>query len=154
MRGAIFDSLTALGVDFSRVLDVYAGSGALGVEALSRGAEHCDFVEKERAACAVIQQNLKQTGFEDSGRVHCLPVAGAAPRLQGPYTLILADPPYNDEESVRALGSLVGSGLLAEDGVLALEQAAGEEPRGELAGLSLVRVLRHGGSAAAIYARR
>jgi 16S rRNA (guanine966-N2)-methyltransferase len=154
MRGAIFDSLSALGADFSRGLDVYAGSGALGIEALSRGGEHCDFVERDRAACAVIEDNLRLTGFAARARVHCLPAAGAAARLKGPYTLVLADPPYNDEDAVFALGSLVSAGLLSDDAVLVLEQAAKEEPPGELEGLSLVRVLRHGGSAAAIYARR
>jgi 16S rRNA (guanine966-N2)-methyltransferase len=154
MRGAIFDSLAALGADLSLVLDVYAGSGALGIEALSRGAEHCEFVERERAACAVIQENLRLTGFEDRARVHCMPVAGAVTRLQGPYTLILADPPYNDEQAVQSLAAFASAGILAEDAVLVLEHGAQNEPPGELGGLSLVRVRRHGDSAAAIYARR
>jgi 16S rRNA (guanine(966)-N(2))-methyltransferase RsmD len=154
MRGAIFDSLSALGADFSRVLDVYAGSGALGIEALSRGAGHCDFVERERAACAVIRENVKLTGFEEQAQVHCLAVSGAKARLRGPYTLVLADPPYNDEDAVPSLASLLDTGLLAEDAVLVLERSAREGPPAALGGLSLVRVHRHGDSAAAIYARR
>ena len=154
MRGAIFNSLAAMEADLTSVLDAYAGSGALGIEALSRGAERCDFVKRDRAACAVIQDNLRLTGFEDRAEVHCLPLAGAASRLRGPYTLVLADPPYADEGAVTALGSLVTSGLLASDGILVLEQSARREPPADLSGLPLFRVLRHGAGAAAIYARR
>jgi 16S rRNA (guanine966-N2)-methyltransferase len=154
MRGAIFDSLAALGADLSAVLDVYAGSGALGIEALSRGAERCDFIERGRAACAVIRENLRLTGFEERGTVHCMPVAGSAARLRGPYTLVLADPPYNDEGAVRTLNLLLVGGLLADGAVVVLEQSARKEPPADLGGISLLRVSRHGDSAAAIYARR
>jgi 16S rRNA (guanine966-N2)-methyltransferase len=136
------------------VLDLYAGSGALGIEALSRGAEHCDFVERDRSACAVIRDNLKLTGFTDRASVHCLPAAGAAPRLRGPYTLVLADPPYNDEEALKTIESLVSSTTLSGSAYVVLEHSAREEPASRLGGLSLIRVRRHGDSAAAIYARR
>src|SRR3972149_5556951 len=75
MRGAIFSALASLDVDMSRVLDIYAGSGALGIEALSRGAGSCDFVQRDAASCAVIRENLRLTGFDDSGRGYCLPAA-------------------------------------------------------------------------------
>src|SRR4051794_6269673 len=61
LRGAIFSMLAAMGLKPSRVLDLYAGSGALGIEALSRGAIHADFVERDRVACAVIQSNLEHS---------------------------------------------------------------------------------------------
>jgi 16S rRNA (guanine966-N2)-methyltransferase len=154
MRGAIFDSLAALQADFSRVLDLYAGSGALGIEALSRGAEYCDFVERDRFACAVIRDNLRLTGFTDRAAVHCLPAAGAAPRLQGPYTLVVADPPYNDQEALQTIESLVSSAALSGNAYVVIEHSAREEPAARLGGLSLIRLRRHGDSAAAIYARR
>src|SRR3989304_52314 len=62
VRGAIFSALDSLGADLSRTLDLYAGSGALGVEALSRGAQRCDFVERDARACASIRPNLSRTG--------------------------------------------------------------------------------------------
>src|SRR3990172_6608743 len=74
VRGAIFSALGSLGADLSRVLDLYAGSGALGIEALSRGAGWCDFVERDPAACAVIRENLRATGFDGQARVYCLSV--------------------------------------------------------------------------------
>ncbi len=69
VRGAIFDALEAQGVDLSRVLDLYAGSGALGIEALTRGADVCDFVERDAKNVAIIRENLALTGLEDRARV-------------------------------------------------------------------------------------
>jgi len=96
VRGAIFDILASLGADCTRVLDLYAGSGALGIEALSRGAHWCDFVEQDRAACAIIRENLALAGFQERTRVHCMSVEKALDRLDGPYDLVLMDPPYEE----------------------------------------------------------
>ena len=147
----MFSALASLGADFSRTLDLYAGSGALGIEALSRGAESCDFVDRDPAACAVIRENLRLTGFQDCAAVYALPAASALQRLSGPYTLVLADPPYQDTEATGVLGVLAGSSLVSEDGVLVLEHSAREEPRVELGRFSLVSVRRHGDSAVSIY---
>src|SRR3990172_13344307 len=75
VRGAIFDMLDAMGASYDRVLDLYAGTGALGIEALSRGEGTADFVESDRAAAAVIDENLSRTGFAERGRVHPLTAA-------------------------------------------------------------------------------
>jgi 16S rRNA (guanine966-N2)-methyltransferase len=154
LRGAMFDALASLGADLSRVLDLYAGSGALGIEALSRGAEHCDFVERDPAACAVIRDNLRLTGFEDRARVLRLPVERAMPKLDGPYTLILADPPYADGGALPLLREIAVSSLVNADTVLVLEHSAREEPGADIGSLSLINSRRHGDSAVSIYARR
>jgi len=151
VRGAVFSALASMGADMSRVLDLYAGSGALGIEALSRGAGSCDFVERDSSACAVIKENLAVTGFAGQGKVFCAPVARALPRLQGTYTLLLADPPYEDREAAAVLVQVAASALVGEGAVLVLEHSAREEPRGELGRLSLVSVRRHGDSAVSIY---
>ena len=157
VRGAVFSALGSIGAEMSRVLDLYAGSGALGIEALSRGAGWCDFVERDAAACAVIRENLRATGFQEQAGVHCLSVERAVDRLEadarkGPYTLVLADPPYGDAGALAALESLA-AGPLVEPGrtVLALEHSAREEAPERLGRLSLVKVLRHGDSAVSIY---
>src|SRR3972149_32442 len=100
MRGAIFSSLDSLEADMARVLDLYAGTGALGIEALSRGAAWCDFVECDRSACELIRENLRLTGFEDRARVYRLTAERALEDLEGPYTLVLADPPYDDSAAL------------------------------------------------------
>jgi len=111
VRGAIFSTLASLGADLSFVLDLYAGSGALGIEALSRGAGHCDFVERNRPACQAIEKNVRATGFQSQAKVYCSALPAALGRLIGPYTLILADPPYNDTGAEAVLEGLLGSAL-------------------------------------------
>ncbi|MGH2350896.1 MAG: RsmD family RNA methyltransferase, partial [Chloroflexota bacterium] len=97
-KEAIFSVLGDLGCE-GRVLDLFAGSGALGIEALSRGATFCDFVDSAAAACRAIEANLAKTKLAAQGRVHRQPVArfvaAATGRAAGvSYDLILMDPPY------------------------------------------------------------
>jgi len=152
MRGAIFSALTSLDADLSRVLDIYAGSGALGIEALSRGAEWCDFVERDPAACAVIRENLRLTGFEAKAAVHCMPAERAASRVSGSYTLVLADPPYADEQARSVLQHLAASALIEPGNtILVLEHGARSEPAAAVGPLALLNSRRHGDSAVSIY---
>src|SRR5207245_2944993 len=85
VRGAIFDALAAEVVD-ARVLDLYAGTGALGIEALSRGAASCLFVEKAAAACRVIEANLRTTRLAEHAKVWCASVSAAMDRLETTLT--------------------------------------------------------------------
>jgi 16S rRNA (guanine(966)-N(2))-methyltransferase RsmD len=151
MKGAIFSALEALGVDNSRVLDLYAGTGALGIEALSRDAGWCDFVEKERPLVKLIKENLAATGTADRGAVHAFPTGSVAGRLQKQYSLVLADPPYTDESAWRVLAEIAASGIVASGGTIVVEHASRLEPPAALGEFQLLRILRHGDSAAAIY---
>lgn len=151
VRGALFSALEAMGADFSRVLDLYAGTGALGIEALSRGAESCDFVERDGAMAGIIRQNLELTGFAERGKVYPIAVERALERLSGTYTLILADPPYADENAAALLEQLARSPLVEDDAVMVLEHGARDEPRGDLGPFYLAKQLRHGDSAVSIY---
>ena len=152
VRESMFSALASMGADLSRVLDLYAGSGALGIEALSRGDGRCDFVEKQGAACRLIHENLRATGLEERGAVHCMPVEKAAGRLEGVYTLVLADPPYADEGALSVVASVAESSLVAPgETVIVLEHGAREEPRAALGPFSLVSSRRHGDSAVSIY---
>ena len=151
VRGALFSALEAMGADFSRVLDLYAGTGALGIEALSRGAEWCDFVERDRAMADVIRQNLELTGFAGQSKVHAIAAERALERLSGNYTLILADPPYADAAAAEVLERLARSALVEDDAIVVLEHSARDEPRGDLGPFRLAKQLRHGDSAVSIY---
>lgn len=151
-RGAIFSVLMSMEVDLTRVLDLYAGSGALGIEALSRGAGWCDFVERNPALCSVIRENLRATGFEQSAHVYPLAAARATESLEGPYTLVLADPPYADADAAAVLQSLADSSLVAAGKtVLVLEHAARDAPLGSLGTFSIASTRRHGDSAVSVY---
>ena len=116
VRAAIFNILQPQTYQGERVLDLYAGTGSLGIEALSRGAGWADFVEQDRRQCAVIQANLESTGFGEHASVRCSTVEPMLTKLDGPYQLVLMDPPYrlqNLDEVLDALASvpnLVGAG--------------------------------------------
>ncbi len=118
VRSAIFNILRPNKVDGGRVLDLYAGTGSLGIEALSRGAMHADFVERNRRQCRVIQENLDFTGYSDAGRVICADVldwlnrSAANPDDKKSYDLVVLDPPYRMGEPTPTLELLAQSGLL------------------------------------------
>jgi 16S rRNA (guanine966-N2)-methyltransferase len=157
IRGALFSMLASLGVEPMRVLDLYAGTGGIGIEALSRWAETADFVEQNAAAAAVVRANLAHTRYADVARVFQEPVATFLARAErnpadvAPYDLIIMDPPYADPELVTTLERVGRSPLVESATVLAI----GHSPRvtlPERAGL-LVRLRErcHGDSCFSIY---
>lgn len=156
IKGALFAMLDSLyGVEGARVLDLYAGTGALAIEALSRGASWADLVEQNRAACAVIRENLAHTKCIDRAAVHCLAVRTAlsAPYFtQGrAYDIILLDPPYADPEIGHVMAVTAGSNLLTDDTVVVLEHArrfAVDEAYGRL---HLLKTRCHGDTCLSIF---
>ena len=123
VRGALFSMLDAAEVELRRVLDMYAGTGAIGIEALSRGAGWVDFVERDRGLARTIGDNLKATGLSDRGRVHVLDAEKAVGTLSGEYDLIFMDPPYADEPVDRVLGLIGEKGLCSPAGLLIVEHS-------------------------------
>ena len=93
-RAAIFNVLPPWLLAEARVLDLFAGTGSLGIEALSRGAAWADFVERNRRQCQVLQANLDATGFADCSSARCSDAGRILRDLQGPYQVVLLDPPY------------------------------------------------------------
>lgn len=162
VREAIFSMLASDGVfdavaeDPSatlRVLDLYAGSGALGFEAVSRGATEAVLVEHGRDAAAAIQENVRALGLGAVVRLVTTKVERALEKLEGPFQLVLCDPPYADVRAPGFAAVLAGAAaLLAPDGVLLLEHAAVDEPAAT-PGLALDRTRRHGDTAVSIYRR-
>ncbi|MGD9713302.1 MAG: RsmD family RNA methyltransferase [Thermomicrobiales bacterium] len=152
IREALFSSLASLGAEPVNLLDLYAGTGSIGIEALSRGAEHVDFVDHQRAACAVIRENLQRTHFSEQGAVHCYPVDQVYRRMRGSYDLIVLDPPYADPTIEAQLRQLGRSTLVQSQGLVVL----GHWPRlslpEEIGRLSLLRRRCHGDSCFSIYA--
>jgi 16S rRNA (guanine(966)-N(2))-methyltransferase RsmD len=110
------------------VLDLFAGSGAMGIEALSRGAERAVFVEAQQQACRAIEHNLDKlrlTGAE----VVCRDVARFVAADTRTYDLVFCDPPYDEYSAVEPTLARYAPKLLAEDGLLVLETAAKTEPQ-------------------------
>ncbi len=150
LRESLFGILDAAEVEMTETLDLYAGSGALGIEALSRGATRCIFVEEDARACATARENLRRAGLAGRGLVLRGRVGRWRASADRRCTLVLADPPYDD---AAAWGSIERSlaGALADGAVLAVEHAARQEPPATLAGLPLWRDRRQGDGAVALY---
>jgi 16S rRNA (guanine966-N2)-methyltransferase len=107
----------------ARVLDVFAGTGAFGLEALSRGARFATFIEKDREARDVLAANI--TALGESARTRLLSVdATAPPRADGPYDLVFLDPPYRSGLAAPALIALAQAGWLAPGALVIVELAA------------------------------
>jgi 16S rRNA (guanine966-N2)-methyltransferase len=152
VREALFEVLSARGTPMQRVLDLYSGTGALGIEAMSRGADFCDFVESDPKACEVIRQNLALTGLQERTKLWQMPVGKALARLSGPYDLVVADPPYEYDRAKKELAALVERGLLAPGGTLVVEHSQRDAWPDELAGRSQVTSRRYGDTRTTFYA--
>jgi len=133
------------------VLDLYAGSGALGIEALSRGALCCDFVERHAATAKLIRENLALVSQVESGRVHRMSVEQAPDRLSGPYSLVLADPPYDDDTAAAALSRVAASPLVDHETALVLEHSSRRGAPDALGPLALTWNRRYGDTQVSIY---
>ncbi|MEM7779206.1 MAG: 16S rRNA (guanine(966)-N(2))-methyltransferase RsmD [Pseudomonadota bacterium] len=134
-RETLFSMLTSRLGSFEelRVADLFAGSGALGLEALSRGAAHCLFVEQDRTALDTIRANI--AAFNAGPRAHV--DAGSVTSLRAahqPCDLILADPPYHTNAGEVALDRLLRLGWIGEETWIALETSVKETP--QIKGLS------------------
>jgi 16S rRNA (guanine966-N2)-methyltransferase len=108
-----------------RVADVFAGTGALGLEALSRGAAHCTFYEKDRPALDALESNIARLGAVERADIRAQSIDHAAPPAR-PSDLIMVDPPYASTLAQRALDRIVAGGWLADGGWVSLETAGGE----------------------------
>jgi 16S rRNA (guanine966-N2)-methyltransferase len=113
VREAVFNALASLDVIVdARVADLYAGTGALGIEALSRGAAHCTFVERGRSALAVIKDNIASLGVGDRARVVVGDPLAVASQLD--VDVVFADPPYGFDAWARLLGAVTSDFVVAE----------------------------------------
>lgn len=156
VREALFAILASLGaLENARVLDLYAGTGALAFEALSRGAAFATLVESSREAIAALRANVAALGLEDRTHVLALDLRKALPRIvdRGPFDLVLADPPWSlvgGGDVLRALSDLVSAEALAGEALIVLEHAA-RTPSPAPDGLVRTDARRYGDTALTFY---
>lgn len=126
-REAIFDILGPRLLSGARVLDLYAGTGALGIEALSRGASSADFVERNPEIARRLAGNLRELGFGAEARVHEADLDRAElPRhLAGTWRLVFLDPPYDGDAGTRWVEALARSSRVEPDGIVIYERRKG-----------------------------
>ncbi len=145
VRGAIFHMLGDR-VHGARVLDLFAGAGSLGLEALSRGADRAVFVERDPRVVRTLRANLSESGLGDRAEVWSADVLRTLARLgrgEARFDLVFLDPPYGRGLVGRTLKALAASGILAPEAVVVVESGAREEEPLPM-GFELVRDRRYG----------
>jgi 16S rRNA (guanine(966)-N(2))-methyltransferase RsmD len=148
VREALFSALgTMVDLDGARVADLYAGSGAVGLEAASRGASHVLLVEADARAARVARSNVNALGVADRVRVHAAKVEQVLAAVPDqPYDVIFADPPYStpDTDIDVMLAALTGNDWLAEEAVVVVERSSRDAPVEWVPGITGERGRRYG----------
>ena len=151
VRGAIFAILENITSNWAQVLDLFSGSGALGIEALSRGAGWVDFVESEPRCCGIIKENLEKTKLAAQARIHCCSVAKAISFLEKEYNIILMDPPYSNPSIGKLITQLATSRMVGINSTVVVTHSPHLPLNSTYATLNLVKEHRHGDSCISIY---
>jgi len=144
VRQAIFSLLENSTANWQYVLDLYAGSGALGIEALSRGTGWVDFVDHRKSCCDIIKTNLEKIGELGRAHIYCCSVDKALTFLSSKYGIIFIDPPYSDPSANNLLTNLAKSKLLGENSAIMLCHANRFPLNPDYDGLHLVKQRRYG----------
>ena len=151
VRVAVFSILGVDAVQGARALDLYAGSGALGLEALSRGAASVDFVEVNGRRCREIGRALALLGLGERGRVHNGRVERVLESLDGGHDLVFADPPYALDDWDGLMGALNRPGLLDAGGIMVAEHRRSTVMANEYGKMALLTRRHYGDTAISIY---
>jgi 16S rRNA (guanine966-N2)-methyltransferase len=151
VRGAIFAILENITSNWAQVLDLFSGSGALGIEALSRGAGWVDFVESEPRCCGIIKENLEKTKLADQAHIYCRDVSRAVSFLDKEYNIILMDPPYSNPSIGNLITQLANSRLVGMNTTVVVTHSPRRPLNSTYATLGLIKEHRHGDSCISIY---
>ena len=151
VRAAIYSVLGDLFVDGAKVLDLFAGTGSLGIEALSRGAVHADFVESNGGRCRDIKASLRELGLEEFGDVYPGRVEKVLLRLRQSYRLVLAAPPYDDDPWGQIMNTINDNNILDDDGLVVTDHRKNLELSNSYGDLFKRREKRYGDTVVTIY---
>ncbi|WP_067102322.1 16S rRNA (guanine(966)-N(2))-methyltransferase RsmD [Streptococcus sp. DD13] len=152
VRGAMFNMI---GPYFKqgRVLDLYAGSGGLAIEAVSRGMDQAVLVERDRRAQAIIRQNIMMTKEHQKFELLNMSAEQALTQVKGPFDLVFLDPPYAKETIVQTITELCQRGLLSEDPLVVCETDKKVQLPDEIADLGIWKEKVYGISKVTVYVR-
>ena len=152
VRGAMFNMIGPY-FEGGRVLDLYAGSGSLSIEAISRGMNQAVLVERERKAQAVIKENIQMTKDSDKFQLLQMDARQALVTLSGTFDLVFLDPPYAEQEIEAVISELCRRHLLAEDVMVVCETDKNIQLPEEIAELGIWKEKVYGISKVTVYVR-
>ena len=141
-------------IEGRRVLDLFAGSGQLGIEALSRGAKSAVFVDMRRDACAVVRENLEKTRLAERARVVSADYRGFLKNCRETFDLVFLDPPYAENFLENALLLTSEIDILSDSGIIICERPIGKQLPEAISGLCRAREYHYGRAAITLYRRR
>lgn len=149
IKESLFNILNPL-INGANILDLFAGSGALGIESLSRGAEHATFIDSVRESIAVIKSNLQHTGLINQAEVYQIDFETGLKKLKEKdkkYDIIFLDPPYGKGMEFKAINWIANLQLLKENGLVILENEQKDELPQEISTLIRTDVRKYGRTA-------
>ena len=150
VKEAVF-SILHFDLPGAAVLDLFGGTGQLGIEAISRGAVSCDFVDESEAACKIIRENLKRTKFEEKGTVVRSDYKAFLLRCRKKYDIILLDPPYAKDFLENSLKSISEIDILQTGGIIVTERPLEKELLLEFAGYTRSKDYKYGNTLITLY---
>ena len=151
VRSAIFSLIGSESVNGARVLDLYAGTGALGIEALSRGAAEAQFIEVDPMRCEYIRESVRSFGFADRSRITRGDVNRVLQRIAVRYALVFVDPPYAVDPWDAVMSGLQDRELLECGALVVAEHATSRDLADRYGGLEIWKRRRYGDSTVSIY---
>ena len=150
VKEALF-SIINFDIPGAKVLDLFGGTGQLGIEALSRGAQSAVFVDAREDACRLIKENLKRTKLEQNGRIVCSDYMDYLSCCREQYNIIFLDPPYAEVFLENALKRITEIDILQSDGIIVTERPLGKELPWEFEGYTRSKDYKYGKTLLTIY---
>lgn len=153
VKESLFNILSSF-ISDAEILDLFAGTGSLGIEALSRGAASVVFVEKDAAAFSVINQNLETVGLKDKSEIikgDAFSIINDLAQKDRKFDIILLDPPYHKNLIIEALKYIEKSDIIKKDSVIAAERDAGDPVPDSEGRLFLAKDVKYGDTALSFY---
>ncbi len=150
VKEAVFSMLMPYVRD-SVVIDLFAGTGSLGLEAISRGAKRAYFVDRDRRSIALIRENVQHCGVEDRAVILCSDHASALSRIHDTADIVFLDPPYKAGLMTECFQLLRSSGIVPEGGIVVAEHDSHDQMPDEVAGFTRIRNRRYGKIGISVY---
>jgi len=150
-REAVFSVLPSVARRWKRGLDLFAGTGALGIEALSRDIEWVDFVDQDHHCCDIIEQNLEKVRFAEKAHVYCCAITKALNFLKVEYDIIFLDPPYAYHGINELMIKLANSNLAGNDSIIIAFHSSHKALQQSYSGFSLIKDKKYGDTTISFY---